>query len=44
VISHLLRGAYHLFAKNRLRLTGRCLPDGSCPVPAAAGRQAAGAS
>jgi len=27
--------AYHLFAKNRLRLTGRCAPDGSCAIPAA---------
>ena len=34
-ISHLLRAGYWLFAKNRLRLTGRCAPDGTCAVPAA---------
>ena len=35
-ISHLLDLAYHAFAKNRLRLTGRCEggPDGVCQVPA----------
>ncbi len=33
-ISHLLRLAYTLFAANRLRLTGRCAPDGTCAVPA----------
>ena len=33
-LSHLLRLGYHLFAKNRLRLTGRCAPDGSCALPA----------
>ena len=27
-------GAYSLFAKNRLRLTGRCEPDGQCAMPA----------
>jgi predicted DCC family thiol-disulfide oxidoreductase YuxK len=32
-ISHLCRLGYHLFAKNRLRLTGRCAPDGSCAIP-----------
>ncbi len=32
-ISHVLRGMYHLFAKNRLRLTGRCAPDGTCALP-----------
>lgn len=32
-ISHVLRLGYHYFAKNRLRLTGRCAPDGSCAVP-----------
>lgn len=32
-ISHVLRGVYHLFAKNRLRLTGRCAPDGACALP-----------
>lgn len=30
-ISHLLEVAYRLFAKNRLRLTGRCI-DGACEV------------
>lgn len=25
--------AYQLFAKNRLRLTGRCGPEGACAVP-----------
>jgi predicted DCC family thiol-disulfide oxidoreductase YuxK len=24
---------YRLFARNRLRLTGRCAADGSCPLP-----------
>ncbi len=33
-ISHLLRLAYRVFAANRLRLTGRCAPDGSCELPA----------
>ena len=33
-ISHLLALGYHLFARNRLRLTGRCAPDGSCALPA----------
>lgn len=32
-ISHALRAGYHLFAKNRLRLTGRCAPDGACALP-----------
>ncbi len=32
-ISHLMDLGYHLFAKNRLRLTGRCNPDGTCKVP-----------
>lgn len=31
-ISHLLTVAYLVFAKNRLRLTGRCAPDGTCKV------------
>lgn len=31
-IRHLLDAAYHLFAKNRLRLTGRC-EKGVCEVP-----------
>ncbi len=33
-ISHLLGLAYRTFAKNRLKWTGRCNPDGSCKVPA----------
>ncbi len=33
-ISHLLRAGYVLFARNRLRLTGRCAPDGACALPA----------
>ena len=34
-VRHALEVAYHLFAKNRLRLTGRCLKDdqGNCTVP-----------
>lgn len=28
-ISHLLDLGYHLFAKNRLKLTGRCVKDGN---------------
>ena len=32
-ISHLLRLGYALFAKNRLRMTGRCVDD-RCAVPA----------
>ena len=32
-LSHLLALAYSLFAKNRLRLTGRCA-NGSCAIPA----------
>ena len=32
-VSHLLRLGYHLFAKHRLRLTGRCADD-ACAVPA----------
>lgn len=31
-IRHLLDAAYHVFAKNRLRLTGRC-EGGTCEVP-----------
>lgn len=34
-VSHALDAGYHLFAKNRLRLTGRCA-DGVCAVPARA--------
>jgi len=33
-ISHLLWLGYTLFAKHRLRLTGRCAPGGRCAVPA----------
>jgi predicted DCC family thiol-disulfide oxidoreductase YuxK len=35
-IRHALDLAYHLFAKNRLRLTGRCIkdPQGNCSVTA----------
>jgi predicted DCC family thiol-disulfide oxidoreductase YuxK len=36
-VSQLLDAAYHAFAKNRLRLTGRC-NDGACGVPSAARR------
>lgn len=32
-ISHAMNAAYTLFAKNRLKLTGRCI-DGVCEVPA----------
>jgi len=32
-ISHLLGAGYEVFARNRLRLTGRC-DDGQCAVPA----------
>jgi predicted DCC family thiol-disulfide oxidoreductase YuxK len=32
-ISHLMSLAYRAFAANRLRLTGRCAPDG-CALPA----------
>jgi len=32
-LSHLLSLGYRLFAANRLRLTGRCAPDGSCALP-----------
>lgn len=31
LISHLLDGGYALFARHRLRLTGRCTAD-SCPI------------
>lgn len=33
-LSHLLSLGYRAFAANRLRLTGRCAPDGTCAVPA----------
>jgi len=39
-LSHLLSLGYRLFAANRLRLTGRCAPDGSCVVPSASRRAA----
>ncbi|MDB4964245.1 MAG: putative thiol-disulfide oxidoreductase [Myxococcales bacterium] len=32
-LSHLLALGYRVFAKNRLRWTGRCLPDQACAVP-----------
>jgi predicted DCC family thiol-disulfide oxidoreductase YuxK len=32
LLSHLLSLGYHLFAKNRLRLTGRCIDD-RCELP-----------
>jgi predicted DCC family thiol-disulfide oxidoreductase YuxK len=34
-ISHLLRLGYTVFARNRLRLTGRCAPDAGCALPRA---------
>ena len=30
VIAQLLALGYHLFAKNRLRMTGRCMPGAAC--------------
>jgi predicted DCC family thiol-disulfide oxidoreductase YuxK len=33
LVSHLASLAYHLFAKNRLRLTGRCAKECSTPPP-----------
>lgn len=35
--SHLLDAAYHVFAKNRLRLTRRCA-DGACELPTSKSR------
>ncbi len=32
-IAQLLDAGYRVFAKNRLRLTGRCAPDGTCALP-----------
>ena len=32
-ISQLADLGYRLFARNRLRLTGRCEPDGTCRIP-----------
>lgn len=32
-LSLLLHLGYRVFAANRLRLTGRCAPDGSCALP-----------
>jgi predicted DCC family thiol-disulfide oxidoreductase YuxK len=42
-VAHLLEWGYELFAKNRLRLTGRCTPE-SCAAPrsAASGSVSAG--
>ncbi len=37
ILAQLLSLGYMVFAKNRLRFTGRCAPDGSCKVPAQAG-------
>ena len=34
-IKHMLNAGYNVFAKNRLRWTGRCSPDGECDVPPA---------
>jgi predicted DCC family thiol-disulfide oxidoreductase YuxK len=36
-LSHLLDLAYHVFARNRLRLTGRCA-NGVCAMPSARNR------
>ena len=33
-VSQLLDLGYRVFARNRLRLTGRCAPDGACALPA----------
>ena len=33
-VSQMLDLGYRVFARNRLRLTGRCAPDGACAVPA----------
>lgn len=33
VLSQLMSLGYRAFAANRLRLTGRCAPDGSCELP-----------
>lgn len=38
-VRHALDAAYELFAKNRLRLTGRCV-DGACAVPGPPGGSA----
>lgn len=40
VITQVLNAGYRLFARNRLRLTGRCTKD-SCPVPAKPARDIA---
>ncbi|CAN5923711.1 DUF393 domain-containing protein [soil metagenome] len=42
VIAQLLALGYRVFANNRLRLTGRCAPDGSCVVPVRTFADAAG--
>jgi predicted DCC family thiol-disulfide oxidoreductase YuxK len=41
LVSHLLRAGYVLFARNRLRLTGRCAPGGSCALVAPGDPEAA---
>ncbi len=33
VIRTLLSAGYRVFAANRMRLTGRCAPDGTCAIP-----------
>jgi predicted DCC family thiol-disulfide oxidoreductase YuxK len=38
VVRDVLDAAYRLFARNRLRLTGRC-DDGACALPRAEGRE-----
>ncbi len=35
IVRNVLSVGYRLFAANRMRLTGRCAPDGACAVPAA---------
>jgi len=44
VLRWLLALGYRAFAANRLRLTGRCLPDGTCAVPVAKTTPVASAS
>lgn len=36
-MSHLLDAGYRHFAKNRLKWTGRCQPDGECRLPQTSG-------
>jgi predicted DCC family thiol-disulfide oxidoreductase YuxK len=33
LVRQVVEWAYDTFAKNRLRLTGRCAPDGACALP-----------